>query len=78
MIVVDEILKKTKYDTFNSSLLHSPKYTEINELEKLIISNVIAGTSYEYLIKLSYRDMIECACSVDNTNFANMRIILKI
>jgi DNA topoisomerase-2 len=62
MIVVDEILKKNKYDTFNSSLLHSPKYTEINELEKLIINNVTAGTSYEYLIKLSYRDMIECAC----------------
>lgn len=59
---VNEILKKNKYDTFNSTLLHSPKYTEISELGKLIINNIQSGTSYEYLIKLSYRDMIECAC----------------
>ena len=59
---VDEILKKNKYDTFNATLLHSPKYTEISELSKNIINNVSLGTSYEYLIKLSYRDMIECAC----------------
>ena len=59
---VNLILKENKYDTFNSALLHSPKYTEINELGKLIINNLDAGTSYEYLIKLSYRDMIECAC----------------
>jgi DNA topoisomerase-2 len=59
---VNEILKKNNYDTFNSTLLHSPKYTTIDELKKLIINNVPAGTSYEYLIKLSYRDMIECAC----------------
>lgn len=62
MDVVDKILKENKYDTFNATLLHSPKYTEIGELGKLIINNVSAGTSYEYLIKLSYRDMIECAC----------------
>ena len=60
--VVNEILKKNKYDTFNANLLHSPKYTEINELSKNIINNVSLGTSYEYLIKLSYRDMIECTC----------------
>lgn len=60
--VVNEILTKHKYDTFNAALLHSPKYTEIGELSKLIINNIPAGTSYEYLIKLSYRDMIECAC----------------
>lgn len=59
---VNSILKKNAYDTFNSTLLISPKYTEIDILEKLIINNINEGTSYEYLIKLSYKDMIECAC----------------
>ena len=60
---VNKILAEHGYDTFNATLLISPKYTEIKELEKLIINNVdIKETSYEYLIKLSYRDMIECAC----------------
>ena len=58
---VDKILKENKYDTFNATLLNSPKYTEIKELEKLIINN-LENSSYEYLIRLSYRDMIECAC----------------
>jgi DNA topoisomerase-2 len=62
MTTVDEILKKNKYDTFNSALLSSPKYTEISKLRALIINNITTGTSYEYLIKLSYRDMIDCAC----------------
>ena len=59
---VNEILKANKFDTFNAALLHNPKYTEIGELGKLIINNIPSGTSYEYLIKLSYRDMIDCAC----------------
>jgi DNA topoisomerase-2 len=59
---VNKILTKNKFDTFNSTLLHSPKYTSVSELEKLIINNISEGTSYEYLIKLSYRDMIEDAC----------------
>jgi hypothetical protein len=62
MDAVNDILKKNKYDTFNATLLHSPKYTEISELSKNIINNISLGTSYEYLIKLSYKDMIECAC----------------
>ena len=59
---VNKILTENKYDTFNASLLTNPKYTKISELKTLIINNISAGTSYEYLIKLSYRDMIECAC----------------
>jgi len=62
METVNEILKANKFDTFNATLLHNPKYTEIGELGKLIINNIPSGTSYEYLIKLSYRDMIDCAC----------------
>lgn len=59
---VNSILTKNKYDTFNSALLHNPKYTEIIELKNLIINNIPAGTSYDYLINLRYKDMIESAC----------------
>ena len=67
---VNTILQKNKYDTFNHTLLHSPKYTDINELHNFIINNKSNGTSYEYLIKLSYRDMIECACIRRETQLA--------
>jgi DNA topoisomerase-2 len=59
---VNDILTKNKYDTFNSALLNNPKYTEIKELEKMIINNIPVGTSYDYLINLRYKDMIESAC----------------
>ena len=94
---VSEILIENNYDKFNATLLHSPKYTDVYNLEKLIIQRIDIKTqakkeknikskkekkdkkvdlsdsinintdintsiNYEYLIKLSYRDMIECAC----------------
>ena len=55
---VNKILTKNKYDTFNDTLLNSPKYVEANELKKLIINNLENDTSYEYLVKLSYRDNV--------------------
>ena len=64
---VVSILKQNKYDRFNSTLLHIPKYTSINSMNRLIMqkyddTNNDSNINYEYLIKLSYRDMIECAC----------------
>ena len=59
---VSYILSTNKYDTFNASLLYNPKYTQLNELKKLIINNIDVGTSYDYLINLRYRDMIESSC----------------
>ena len=58
----DKILSNEKYDTFNHTLLESPKYTEISELENLIINNVEKGTSYDYLLNLGYRQMMDKAC----------------
>jgi DNA topoisomerase-2 len=58
---VNELLVDHKYDTFNEALLLNPKYTKVSELAGLIINNS-DGCSYEYLIKLSYRDMMESAC----------------
>ena len=59
---VDKILTTNKFDTFNSGLLHSPKYTEIKQLEKMIINSPELGTSYDYLTNLRYKDMIESSC----------------
>jgi DNA topoisomerase-2 len=59
---VDVILTKNNYDTFNSTLLHNPKYTNVSEMKSLIINRIDNGTSYDYLINLRYKDMIESAC----------------
>ena len=66
LIEFSTILKDNKYDKFSESLLHSPKYTSIQELSNIITKRYnedsSSSISYEYLIKLSYRDMIECSC----------------
>lgn len=58
---VIKLLKKNSYDTFNETLLTSPKYTKSDELIGLIINNS-ETSSYDYLINLSYNKMIESAC----------------
>jgi DNA topoisomerase-2 len=60
---VDNILAKAKYDTFNKTLLFSPKYTKAADLEHLIINNPDAGTSYDYLVDLKYSDLLEESCA---------------
>jgi DNA topoisomerase-2 len=59
---VDQILKKEKYDTFNHTLLLSPRYTKVSEMEDLIM-NGPNGCTYNYLVNLRYSDMIEDACT---------------
>jgi DNA topoisomerase-2 len=63
---VNAILKKNKFDRFNATLLNNPKYTEIKELGKMIINKYnedeVDGITYDYLVNLRYRDMIESAC----------------
>jgi DNA topoisomerase-2 len=68
MDMVNNILKKNKYDRFDETLLKSPKYTTIAKLHDSIIAkytskNADDNISYNYLINLSYRDMIEGACA---------------
>lgn len=55
----EEILESHGYDTFNKALLFSPKYTKVEELEHLIINNVEDGTSYNYIIDLTYRQLLK-------------------
>ncbi len=74
---LDKILSSNKYDTFNSGLLHNPKYTEIKDLENMIMNNIPGGTSYDYLIKLSYRDMIEVACKKRASQLEDLEQKLK-
>jgi DNA topoisomerase-2 len=53
---VIEILTKNKYEIFNHVLLENPKYTTVKELKNMI-TNPNHGASYEYLLKVSYRDL---------------------
>lgn len=55
-----EILATNKYDIFNASILDSPRYTSVKELIALI-TKAENGANYEYLLKLSYRDLTENA-----------------
>lgn len=74
---VNDILTKNNYDTFNSVLLHNPKYTNIKELESLIINNIPYGTSYDYLVNLRYKDMIESACKKREKQLQDLEQKLK-
>lgn len=73
---VNQILSENNYDTFNSSMLTNPKYVEVEQLESLIINNEDC-TSYDYLIKLSYKDMIESACKKRDKTLAEYKQKLK-
>lgn len=55
-----KILKKNKYDIFNSVILNNPKFTAVQELIELI-TLAKNGADYEYILKLSYRDLTETA-----------------
>lgn len=56
---VIEILSKNKFDRFHHTLLDQPKFTPLNELSEILNGN---SSTYDYLIDLKYRDMIEEAC----------------
>jgi DNA topoisomerase-2 len=51
-----EIFKKNKYNIFNKTLLNNPKFTELNELIKLITDEKY-GASYDYLLDMGYRTL---------------------
>ena len=79
---VTEILTKNKFDTFNSALLNNPKYTEIKDLESFIMNNPdsknnVTGTTYDYLINLRYKDMIESACKKRGQQLRDLEQKLK-
>jgi DNA topoisomerase II len=57
------ILANNKYDTFNKTLLFSPRYTKVEELEGLIINNIDKGTSYDYIINLTYKQLLKETCN---------------
>jgi DNA gyrase/topoisomerase IV subunit B len=67
-IEFNTILETAKYDKFNKTLLLNPKYTKVEDLEKMINSNSSNSNSsnfncnYEYIISLTYRSLLEEAC----------------
>lgn len=52
------IFKEHEYVLFNHSTLESPQFTDINMLEKMILEEK-HGASYDYLLRLAYRDLTE-------------------
>ncbi len=55
-----KILKREKYKIFNHSILDSPKFTDVKDLIRLITSET-EGANYDYILKMSYRDLTENA-----------------
>ncbi len=49
------ILKENNYQIFNHTILDNPRYTSIQELKDLI-TREDNGASYEYILRMSYRD----------------------
>lgn len=56
-----QILHTHKYDTFNRGLLMNPKYIDFSTLESVIINS--SDASYDYIIMLTYRQLLQEACS---------------
>lgn len=54
------ILKKEKYEIFNHTVLENPKYTSIEVLRDTIMLEEY-GASYDYILRMSYRDLTENA-----------------
>jgi DNA topoisomerase-2 len=57
---VIQILTDNKYDIFNHTVLENPKFTSVKDLHALI-HEAKHGASYEYLLRISYRDLTETA-----------------
>lgn len=80
---VNDILSKHKYDRFNATLLHNPKYTEIKNLKNLIIKKYTdkvddsSNINYDYIVNLRYKDMIESACKKREKNLQELNQKLK-
>jgi DNA topoisomerase-2 len=56
------LLKREKYKIFNHTILDNPRFTELKELVKLITLES-EGANYDYILKMSYRDLTENAYS---------------
>ncbi len=56
----NEILKKEKYAIFNHTVLENPRYTSIETLKDIILL-AEHGASYDYILRMSYRDLTENA-----------------
>lgn len=70
------IIKKNKYDIFNHTLLASPKYTTVDQLI-LMITSAEYGADYDYLLRMSYRDLTEEAYAKREQRIADLLDRLK-
>lgn len=72
----NNILKKNKYDTFNKTMLFSPKYCKVEELDNCIINNTENNTNYDYIINLSYKVLLKEACEKRAEELNSEKLIL--
>ena len=56
----NEILKTNKYDIFNHTILENPRFTEVALLRDMI-TLAKYGACYDYILRMSYRDLTENA-----------------
>lgn len=70
------ILADNKFDMFNQTVLDNPKYTSVKELISLI-TKAENGASYDYLLKLSYRDLTETAYNKREKTIADLENRMK-
>ncbi len=56
----NDILVKEKYTIFNHTVLENPRYTSVDTLKDIILL-AEHGASYEYILRMSYRDLTENA-----------------
>lgn len=65
------ILEGEKYDIFNVTLLENPRFTEVRLLKEMIISKEY-GASYDYILRMSYRDLTENAYAKREAKIAEL------
>lgn len=56
----NRIISSNKYNIYNYSLLKDPKFTNVEMLIE-VITNAKYGADYEYLLRMTYRDLTEGA-----------------
>ncbi len=65
------VLKKEKYDIFNHTILENPRYTSVQLLRDLV-TLAEHGASYDYILRMSYRDLTENAYTKREAKIAEL------
>jgi len=67
-----EILSSKRYTVYNHTLINNPRYTEVSELYAQC-TEVAHGASYDYLTRMSYKDLTTEAFEARKKCISNLR-----